>query len=248
MGDLAYLTVIVILFLLLLVTIWIIRNFVKYYVDPLEYEAIRFDQLELKTGDLLFVRRYSSPHVFLSGEEFSHVAIVVILKGVPYVLELSYPSIYFMPLARHILGTGQAQTLYIRKVKNHINISEKQVEDLLAKANRFKYVDGIGEYYFGLIAKSNADIISDLEKERIGICGSFTLWVLNELAILKCNEFYKKIGPNLMNWLLEHTNYGPVKRIDFISGTTYLSGSDYFDLVQETLGFKEANILSESTY
>jgi hypothetical protein len=247
MEEAIYLTFIVILALLLIITIWIIRNFIKYYVDPFEYESVRFDQLELKSGDLLFIRRFSSPHVFLSGEEFSHIAIVVILNCIPFVLELSYPGIYFMPLARHILGTGQAQTLYIRKIKSQIEITEKQVSNLLSQANKFKYIDGIGKYYFNLINKTNTDILVNFEKEKLGICGSFTMWALNELAILKCDEFNKKIGPNLISWLANHTNFEPLKRIDFISGTTYLRGSDYFELVQETIGLKQASTLSDKT-
>ena len=70
----------------LILAIYIIANFLRYYVYPLNYVPVRYDELTMRTGDLLFVLQKSSPHTFISGEIFSHVCIIVVLNNIPHVL------------------------------------------------------------------------------------------------------------------------------------------------------------------
>lgn len=231
-----------ILVILLVFCIWIIRNFFKYYVDPLDYKPILYEDIQLKTGDLIFVRRYSSPHVFISGEIFSHTAIVIVLEGSPYVLELSHPHIYLMPFQRFLLGFGQGQILYIRQLKKEVYLTDRDVSLLLKKAKEIKYTRQAVRHYLNLTFKSNEEIINQIEENKRAICCTFILWVMNELGLLSEEDLKHKNGTNVIEWLSQHEKYGDIRRLSFFKKTLFFKPKDYYHITLQTLGLEEEMI------
>lgn len=225
-----------ILVIILAFCIWIIRNFFKYYVDPLEYEPIMYEDLRLKTGDLLFVRRYSSPHVFVSGEIFSHIAIIIVLDGSPYVLELSYPYVYITPFERCLLGFGQSQLFYVRQIKKEIFFTNNQIETILKKARDITYTNQVVRYYLNLTFKSNNEIINQIDETKLAVCNTFILWIMNQLGILSKEDLENKNGKNIMKWLSEHSGYGDIKKLSFFKKTLFFKPIDYYNIALDSLG------------
>lgn len=194
-----------------------------------------YDDLKLKTGDLIFVRRYSSPHVFLSGEKFSHVAIVFIFQNEPYVLELSHPHIYFMPFNKFLLGAGQSQLFYIRQVQTKITMSNDEILLLLENAKKITYTNKVTRHYLKLSFKTNAQIIAEIDETEQAVCSTFILWVMNQLGLLSEDDLKHKNGTNIIGWLCEHEQYGEMHRLSFFKKTLFFNLSDYAQAATQIL-------------
>jgi len=203
-----------------------------------------YDDLKLQTGDLIFVRRYSSPHVFMSGEVFSHVAIVIIIimEGSPYVLELSHPHIYIMPFDRFLLGFGQGQIIYICRLKKEAYLTDRDVSLLLKKAKEITYTNRVVRHYLKLSFKSNGEIIKQIEENKSAVCSTFILWVMNELGLLSEEDLKHKNGTNVIEWLSKHEKYGDIRRLSFFKKTLFFKPIDYYHVTLQTLGLEEERL------
>ncbi len=223
--------IIALLVVVICILVYIVANFLTHYVYPRGYVPVRYDDLTLRTGDLLFILQYSSPHNFISGETFSHVAIVVVIKNIPYVVELSYPYVYCTPFQRRVMSVAEGQTFYIKSVNVNVNIDDAALLNILAEAQNIKYVRKVIGYVLKTLCLSSDTIISNVSNKKEGICSTFVLWFLYKLGLTQTLEDMKP--PRLITWLSENYNkyHLPTRRIRFFDGTANVSFADHLRVV-----------------
>jgi hypothetical protein len=215
----------------LILAIYIIANFLRYYVYPLNYVPVRYDELTMRTGDLLFVLQKSSPHTFISGEIFSHVCIIVVLNNIPHVLELAYPYIYCTPFYRRALSAAEGQTFYIKSVNKNVNISDRDLQILVNKARDIKYNNNVIKYFLQSAITSGSYLIKNIDIKKEGICSTFVLWFLHKLNLLHDVDSIET--PRIITWLATSYNkhHLPVRRIRFFDGTPNTSFADHINIL-----------------
>ena len=220
-----------VLIIALFAALWVIYNFLNYYVYPINYKPVRYDDLVMNTGDLLFVLQYSSPHNFMSGERFSHVGIIVVLDNIPHVLELVYPHVLCTEFKRRVLSLAEGQMFYIKSINHKIDIGDSYLHQLITESKNINYTKRIINYYFKTATTSGEQIITDIHEKKEGICSTFVLWVLNKFKLIDLNRVTTK---KIITWLADeyNTHHLPVRRIRFFDGTANVSFSDHINILQ----------------
>jgi len=214
-----------VLVFLLCMAIYVIYNFLNYYVYPLDYKAVRYDDLTLRTGDLLFVLQYSSPHNFVSGEQFSHVGIIVVVNNIPHVLELVYPYVSCTEFTRRVMSVAEGQTFYIKSVMADVKMPPRLIEE----AKNIKYSDKVISYALGTTLLSKEEINHYITNNKTGICSTFVLWVLDKFKLLDVDIK----TPKIITWLANDYNkyHLPTRRIRFFDGTANVGFSDHVNII-----------------
>ena len=220
-----------VLMIALFAALCVIYNFLNYYVYPLKYRPIRYDDLKLRTGDLIFVLQYSSPHNFISGERFSHVGIIVVLDNIPHILELVYPQVLCTEFKRRLMSIAEGQMFYIKSIGLEIDVSDYCLHQLIEESKNINYTKKIINYYFKIASTSGKQIITAIDEKKEGVCSTYVLWVLDKFKIIDLRDVKTQ---KIITWLANDYNshHLPVRRIRFFDGTANVSFSDHVDIIR----------------
>lgn len=82
----------------IVILIYIIYQFRYHYMLPNKYPCTFYPAKLFKTGDLIFFKSLKSDHKILTGSYFSHIGMIIVMNGVPHVLELVPSNVKMIPL------------------------------------------------------------------------------------------------------------------------------------------------------
>lgn len=223
----------VILSIVIVLLLIIIYHFYNFYIDPMEYPKVMYNNLVFATGDIILVREFNCVHSFLSGNKFSHVGIVIILGHVPYLLELSYPHVYLTLLSDRLSG-ADGSLFYIRKIINPIPETVlDDIPDILETSKSINYTNDLADYYISTKFSTIKSLNHTTETSE-AVCGTFVIWMLTKLGVIRNLSVIP--GSNSVTWLTDFhgTHYKPY-RIKFFPGKPFMRIGDYGNMVLDKI-------------
>lgn len=207
-------------------------RFYNHYVKPLDYPCIYYKDIVFKTGDLLLFRASASSHMWLTGDKFSHVAIIVKINNEPYSLELQPPNVKVTPIY-HRLDSYRDGTIYIKQINLQANSDPELLENILLFAKNIKYPETFTELRNTYI-KSCVESPWNITNDNDFICGKFVLHVLKQLSILSGKE----TGIcNIGEWLSELEEARPPYKYSDLRQIAFFDE----DCLKKRKGFWEVN-------
>jgi len=235
---------------IILILIYICRNYWMFYSDQYSYEMIYYSNIEFHTGDILLMRDFQSTHNWFSGHKFSHCGAIVVVDGVPYVLEMEYSVMYFTKLEDR-LKQNDGVVYYIKQLKEPLPPSVlAKVPELLQLAQQFKYPEDVCTNFIELFTQTVREKLTVAENRKELNCAVFVMWILYRLGILDADLIDSYTSIHINNWFLQlDKKYDEVRLIRFHVGKPHIVLQKYLaDLTEPpVVDAKAAKMRSEKT-
>jgi len=224
-------TLIIILAIILAASILTNIRFYDHYVKPLDYPCVYYKDIKFRTGDLLLFRSLSSMHMWMIGDKFSHVGVVLVINNVPHCLEFQPPNAKLTPLYERLDKYKEGvicvkQLQYDLSTDQNINLPLR-ISDILSFANNLKYPETFAQTR-DVHIKSCITNPWMVKNSSDFDCRKFMLQVLKKLGILQGNE---KVACNIATWLSELSYpYGEIKKLSFFDETCLENNGDLWSI------------------
>lgn len=185
-----------IILLILIISLFFNYRFFNHYAKVPKYPCKYYKNIKFKTGDLILFKSLTSFHLFITGQQFSHVGIVLEYNRQLYCLEMYEPNVKITPLF-HRFNMFKDGYIAIKQLNKPVNINDK-INKLFEWSETLEYPKETFKISSTFIKSCVGDIWDTSDKSDIH-CAKYILHCMKYLELLNGNE---KIQCNTLDYLI----------------------------------------------
>lgn len=217
------------LLVIVIILVYLLVGFYNYWLSPIEFDTILFNDIQFQTGDMLFFKNYKSLSVPLTHTIFSHVGIVIIINKIPFVLEMVTPFAYITPL-KHKLMENDGIVYFYKKIMSPINDANlTKLYNFLEKSENLTY-------------RTRPQNINYNMLEQTTVCSEFVYHCLINIGILDKSKYDNTQLLDFLSLLTQASDsyqYDKVKKISFFIIDHQYKFTELIDIAINGIAVKE---------